>query len=164
MNEELPFVRALHTAYKASDRHHALAKAFAELHEATQEQGDGRFKAFMNEAYLCRLPSLCLQGEGSVPFETADPAEWTTGWRIQSVTPGYYRLFTTTGRVLWQEELSARDLIWAHATQMEALKAAADTGGADLNYTRRFSLFAGEITITVYPGVTSGTIGVNEQP
>ena len=162
MNEELPFIKALHTAYKDSERHRALSRAFARLHEATQEDGDNRFKAFMDGAYLCRLPSLCLQREGCVPFETAEPAEWTAGWRIQSVTPGRYRLFTTTGRVIWQEELSASDLIWAHATQMEALKAAADTGGADLNYTRRFSVFAGEVRITVYPGVTSGSIGVND--
>lgn len=163
MNEELPFIKALHTAYKDSDRQRGLSRAFARLHEATQEDGDNRFKAFMNEACLSRLPSLCLQREGSVPVETAQPAEWTAGWRIQSVTPGRYRLFTATGRVLWQEELSASDLIWAHATQIQALKAAADTEGADLNYTRRLSLFAGEITITVYPGVTSGTIGVNDQ-
>ena len=162
MSEQLPFIKELCAAYNRRDRRAALTAAFAAISEAD----DGRFGAFMKEVRLCRLPDLCLHREGSETVDRASPSEWAAGWCLRDVRPGHYRLFTSTGRVLWRERLTEADLIWSHAVRRvdTDLRVAADTDSASPSYGRQFEVLEGEIRATVYPGVTSGTIVINDVP
>ena len=72
--------------------------------------------------------------------------------------PGLFILKMDTGRVLWQEELTERDLVWAAAFQGQALDLAADSGEAPARTTREVSLLNGEVIIRVFPGAESGCL------
>ena len=80
--------------------------------------------------------------------------------KIRNLRPGHYVLRLNTGRVLWQEELTERDLIWAAAFPGRDLDLAADTGGLAPPMSREFRLLDGDLIIRVFPGIDSGRLEV----
>lgn len=77
---------------------------------------------------------------------------------IRNVKPGNFAARLDTGRVIWEEELTERELIWAAAFPERALDLAADTGDATARKTREITLLNGELTIRVFPGTDSGRL------
>lgn len=77
---------------------------------------------------------------------------------IRSLRPGHYVIRMDTGRVIWQEELTERELIWSAAFPGQALELAADTGEPTVRTTREITLLNGELTIRVFPGTESGRL------
>jgi hypothetical protein len=78
--------------------------------------------------------------------------------KLGNITPGFYQIKLSTGRVLWEGELKAKDLIWAVAFPDQDFSLAADTGDLDLSPTKTLRLLSGEIILKVYAGLESGTI------
>ena len=72
--------------------------------------------------------------------------------RIPNVAPGHYTLTLDSGRVLWDEMLSASQLVLT-----APLRAAAQTGGFAATPTLQTEI-AGAIRLSVYPGVSAGII------
>jgi len=80
--------------------------------------------------------------------------------KIKNLSPGHYVLRLNTGRILWQEELTERDLIWTAAFPGRDLDLAADTGGLAPPMTREFRLLDGDLIIRVFPEIDSGRLEV----
>ena len=79
---------------------------------------------------------------------------------VGDIVPGRYRLRFVTGRVMWEGELAAGDLIWAEAFPDQGLDLAADTAEIEGRPTRRIELWEGEVILRIYAGVESGSIEV----
>jgi hypothetical protein len=79
---------------------------------------------------------------------------------IDNITPGSYNMAFATGRVIWQGQLTEKDLIWTEAFPGQPLKLSADTGEAEGEPTQETSIFDGEIALRVYAGPESGRIEI----
>jgi hypothetical protein len=79
---------------------------------------------------------------------------------IKNVKSGRYEFRLDTGRVIWEETLTERELIWAYAFPDKDLDLAAATGEAVPHPTREISLWNGEVTIRVFPEIESGHLVV----
>jgi hypothetical protein len=79
---------------------------------------------------------------------------------ISGVSPGNLSVRLNTGRVLWQGELTTSDLFLSEAFPNEELKLAADTGEDFAKMSRRFHLLDGQLIITVYPEIESGSLEI----
>ena len=77
---------------------------------------------------------------------------------IHNIKPGNYTVRMDTGRIIWEDRLSEKDLLWAYAYPEQGLRLAADTGETIELKTREIHVLDGDITIEVYPGVESGRI------
>lgn len=79
---------------------------------------------------------------------------------IRDAKPGQYTAKMDTGRILWQQELTEQDLLWAAAFPEQALDLAADTEAAKVIKSQEFTLLNGELTIRFFPQTESGRIEV----
>jgi hypothetical protein len=79
---------------------------------------------------------------------------------LKNMYPGHYTLKLDTGRVIWDGELSQKDLIWSQAHPGKPLKLAADTEEKVILPKREISLLGDKIVLQVFPGVESGTLGI----
>lgn len=77
---------------------------------------------------------------------------------IHNIKPGNYTVKLDTGRIVWEDRLTERDLLWVYAYPEQGLRLAADTGETIALKTREISVLDGDITIEVYPGMESGRI------
>jgi len=77
---------------------------------------------------------------------------------IKNIMPGQYEVRLNTGRMLWQGELTDRDLLWTTAFPEKDVALAADTGELAEHPTREISLLDGELMIRVIPELESGSI------
>lgn len=104
-----------------------------------------------------RIPEIIIEKEGkqinSIPFENR-PASKT----IKNLKPGLYTITLDTGRVLWQDRLTEKDLLWIYAFPEKDLAMAADTGEGKPRTTRQIELLGGEVTIRVFPEIESGRL------
>ena len=76
------------------------------------------------------------------------------------IVPGHYQLRFITGRILWEDELTAKDLIWTEAFPGEKLDLAAETKETKRKPTRQIKLWKGEVILRVYAGMENGSIEV----
>jgi hypothetical protein len=77
---------------------------------------------------------------------------------FRNVMPALYAAKMDTGRIIWQGELTEKDLIWSAAFPGQALELAADTGEPTGRMTREITLLNGELIIRVFPGAESGRL------
>jgi len=81
------------------------------------------------------------------------------------ITPGPYCLKLASGRVLWEGELLAGQLLMAEARPGKPLKLAADTGDERRTIpTHTIRLLDGEVVVKVFAGLESGRIELFAQP
>ena len=90
---------------------------------------------------------------GSIPFENR-PASKT----IKNLKPGLYTITLDTGRILWQDRLTEKDLLWIYAFPEQDLAMAADTGEGKPRTTLEIELLDGEVTIRVFPEIETGRL------
>lgn len=83
---------------------------------------------------------------------------------VGKITPGTYRLELGTGRVIWEEQLGRKDLIWSAAFPGKALPLAADTGRHPRSATRESTSAGGSLVIRVVPDIEAGSIQVERRP
>ena len=79
---------------------------------------------------------------------------------IANIRPGSYRIALESGRVLWEGELTGKDLIWTEAYPQEPFKLAADTAARKAPATKQVNLWNGQITIRVFAGLESGRLEI----
>ena len=80
---------------------------------------------------------------------------------IKNVKPGNYEFMLDTGRLLWEDSLTEKDLLWAYAFPEQDLPLAADTGGETIpRPTREMRLLNGEVIIRIFPEIETGRIEV----
>ena len=78
--------------------------------------------------------------------------------RLKPITPGFYTIGLSTGRVLWTGEILAEDTAWNQAFPERAMRLAADTEGAPGKSTRTISLLGGTLIARVCPGMEAGVL------
>jgi len=76
------------------------------------------------------------------------------------ITPGHYALRLDTGRVVWQEVLTDRELVWTAAYPGQPLSVAAAQGQLSEQPTLIAKPLAGELALRVFPGLESGRIEI----
>ena len=76
------------------------------------------------------------------------------------ITPGQHLLRLSTGLVLWEGQLTARDLLWVEAFGPESLELAAKTPEARGQPTRIVAMLDGELILRVFAGIEDGEIEV----
>jgi hypothetical protein len=79
---------------------------------------------------------------------------------VRSIEPGDYCLKLDTGRILWEGNLSEKDLVWSKAYPGEGLALAADSEERPHRLTREFDLLDGTLALRVYPGVETGSFEI----
>jgi len=79
---------------------------------------------------------------------------------IKDIKPGRYEFMLDTGRLLWEETLTEKDLLWSHAFPEQDLPLAAETGEITLRPTREVRVLNGEVVIRVFAGIETGRIEV----
>jgi hypothetical protein len=113
----------------------------------------------LTESLLAPGPQVLLDRN----FRAIQTLSWMPGKPTkftQSVTAGRYRLRLTTGRVLWDEELSDRDLIWQQARPGHPLVMAAATEEESPMPVRQMSLLEGAMSLCIYPGLEAGRLEI----
>jgi hypothetical protein len=80
--------------------------------------------------------------------------------KINDLMPGLYDVKLNTGRILWQGELTDRDLLWTAAFPETDMAMAADTGDAADHATKELRLLSGGLIIRVIPGLEGGCIDI----
>ena len=79
---------------------------------------------------------------------------------LKHIRPGIYRLSLSTGRHLWEGDLTDADVIWAAARPGQPFRLAADSGFGDQPPTRELRLLNGEISVRIFPGLEAGVMEV----
>ena len=77
---------------------------------------------------------------------------------INDIVPGHLRLATSSGWVIWEQQLGAADLLWHAGPKARALPLAADTGHKPRRPDRRIRLLAGRLILDIFRGLESGRI------
>lgn len=90
-------------------------------------------------------------------------AQETFSTTIKNIVPGDYIVKLNTGRILWEDTLSEKDLLWAKAYPEKPIDLAADTGIEIRKPTKEFSLLNSEIIIKVFPGIESGYMKIEKK-
>jgi hypothetical protein len=78
--------------------------------------------------------------------------------------PGWLTIGLDTGWRLWSGRLAEEDLLWKWAFPERRLPMAAQSGPTHVHYSRRINLPVAMLTMVVYPGVETGSIGIVTDP
>lgn len=183
MSDDLFFISMIAQALREPDPKAAMIDTFERIRamgrEPQYQHGYQQLIEFMDSAVTARLEdapeevgALILEEldrpmsveviverndvvVASCSFEQAVGAHVVNG-----IEPGDYRLKLDTGRLLWEENLSERDLVWSKAYPGEGLSVAADSEEAHRHATREIDLLDGTLTLRVYPGVETGSLNI----
>jgi hypothetical protein len=184
MNKDLYFVCIIADAFQQPVPKTAIEGAFEKILNLGQlpeyKQGFRQFKCFMaevnngletffehldgiidwdfNDLYLEIIIERNGENIYSIPVESDSFSE-----KIQNIKPGQYEVRINTGRTLWQEELTERDLVWTAAFPETDMALAADTGDHAEHLTREIKLLEGELILRVIPELDSGCIELEKR-
>jgi hypothetical protein len=183
MRDDLFFLPILEKALHQEDVTAALRDAFGRIQALGQEpryqRGYRQFARFMQAASTANpqesaeqlLRHFCCEFERphllEIVVERDDKPvarcsfETVSGKRVVSgIKPGSHRVSLDTGRVLWEDLLTAKQLIWTEAFPGKPLKMAADTGEDKADSTKRVTLLNGSIVLRIFPGIECGTLEI----
>ena len=79
---------------------------------------------------------------------------------ISSIFPERYSIRLSNGRVLWEGNLTHKDVIWTAAFPEKDLAMAAETETLEPQPTRTIPLLGGELVLLVYAGLESGKLTI----
>jgi len=82
------------------------------------------------------------------------------GEYIDGIVAGQYTVKLGIGMIIWEGELTAKDLLWTEAFTASDLDLAAETPGVERQSTREMVLLDGALIIRVFAGIESGFIEV----
>jgi hypothetical protein len=106
---------------------------------------------------------LLLEREGQLIGVFSFPGG-TGAETVAGIAPGHYQLRTDTGWLIWEGDLSERNLLWAKAYPGQALPMAADTEQAEGHRTNQMDLLNGSVQLRTYAGVEAGSLQVEIRP
>jgi len=104
------------------------------------------------------VPIKVIVEKNGVLYHSFSLGEMPVRRELPNVKPGHYSVKLDTGRIIWQERLTEKDLIWVYAFPETGLRLAADTGDSISLKTREVLVLDGDGTIRVYPGIESGRL------
>lgn len=104
-----------------------------------------------------RVLEIVVERDGE-PIDTLQCRRVPVTKHVKNVRPGKYVVRLSTGRVIWEEELTVQELVWEHAFPEQPLRLAADTESAVERASREARVLNGEVTIRVFPGAESGSL------
>jgi len=114
-------------------------------------------KKAANEKYSTTIDIVLKKDEifiASVPLVTDKPIH------IKKVTPGNYTILLETGRLLWEGQISEKDLIWGLAFPGRLLDLAADTDISISKPSKTIQFLGNFVVIDIFPGIEHGTIKI----
>ena len=158
---ELDFIAKIARALNDEAPEDALRWTFKDLEAGRSENPEGwaQFRRFMDEVRSSSAIPMILEKDGE-PIQALELSPSQVVASIANIEPGKYTLKLSTGRVLWEEELTLLDLVWEEAFPGEALPFAADSEERVLSFSRREELLSGELVLSVSPGLASGSIWI----
>ena len=110
-------------------------------------------------ATRARAPVLQLLREGrqigEVTFETVPGRH-----AIDGVRPGRYSLRTDTGLVIWEGELTSKDLVGTDAFGGRDLALAAEAGDVPRRPSREVKVPGARLVLRIFPGIESGALEI----
>ncbi|NUM53451.1 MAG: hypothetical protein HUU46_07395 [Candidatus Hydrogenedentes bacterium] len=136
------------------DEAHELALSLAAQFDVAEIDALLREQEFVIEPGLDKV-DICIQRNDG-PLEPVVFGAGTDRSTVSRINPGHYRLVLSTGRVLWEGDLSKSDVLLAYAFPAVPMRLAADTGEDAERTTRRFSILGGEVSVSLYPGRQAG--------
>jgi len=80
--------------------------------------------------------------------------------KIGGIKPAYYRFLLSTGRLIWEGNLTEKDLLWAFAFPQQDLEMAAKTDDMIKRATREIKALGGEVIIRIFPEIESGNLEI----
>lgn len=172
--EDLYFLKLIAHAFRDLNPRESLTKAFEKIEllgrNPEYKQEHLKFRRFMAELRK-NHELLCQQKMKSEPdlmqleiHILKDGKRLDSFWIpegpfirvVKNARPGAYSIKLNTGRLLFEERLTERDLLWVYAFPEEDLLLAADTGDLTLRKTQEISLLEGDLVLRVYPGIEAG--------
>ena len=163
MSDDLYFVPLIADALRSDDPESALERTLQQIRDDGLRLVDPRpwqqFCAFMQEVRASlSIEFVVRQGSRLVGQITARAG---AGLGVLSgIEAGAYEIRLSTGRVVWRAELTDEDLLWHVAYPGEDLKMAADSDEVVDTPSRREFLLDGEVELLLFPGISSGRIGM----
>jgi hypothetical protein len=136
------------------DEAYELAISLAAQFDAAEIDALLREQEFVIEPGLDKV-DICIQRNDG-PLEPVVFGAGTDRATVSRINPGHYRIVLSTGRVLWEGDLSKSDVLLAYAFPAVPMRLAADTGEDAERATRRFSILDGEVSVSLYPGRQAG--------
>lgn len=77
---------------------------------------------------------------------------------VSPIFPGRYTVRFSNGRILWEGNFTAEDLIWTYAYPDQDISMAAETEDSRQEPVKTISLLDGEIILRIFAGLESGRI------
>jgi hypothetical protein len=128
-------------------------------------------------AWKAEYEEMCAEQAGQSPSRESMPAIGVFGpagqvgemvfehvpgrISMDGILPGVYLLrLSNTGRVLWEGDLTAKDLIWTAAYGARNLDLAAQTEDAERPSTHKWVLWGGDVILRTFAGIENGTIEI----
>jgi phenylpyruvate tautomerase PptA (4-oxalocrotonate tautomerase family) len=110
------------------------------------------------QEYFKRIPlEIELYKEGSKV--SSKPIEkYSTEIIFKEIKPGHYSINLSNGRMLWESEITKREIIWDDAFPGVSYPMAADSGEEKIQPTISKELVVGEIALSIFPGLETGMI------
>lgn len=184
MNHDLYFIPIITKALQQKDTKIALKDAFKQIKtlgcKPEYQQGYKQFERFMDSVAghvekdeeipddfaaiekLCQFPDnlTILISQDNKPFRTITFSDIPEVNTIDSIIPGNYSISLAGGRVIWEGEITAQDIVWAKARPKEPFKLAADTTSRKAKPAKAFNLFEGQIVIRLFAGLENGSMEI----
>jgi hypothetical protein len=165
VTKNLYFIGLIADAFQQPDPKTAIEEAFKKITKLGQSQGYERgfqqfkrFMALMNGNGLEIIIDKNGESIVSIPIKNGPYSE-----KIQNIKPGQYEVRLNTGRILWQGELTVRDLVWTAAFPETDMALAADTGEFSGFMTREIKLLNGELVLRIVPELEGGCIELEKR-
>jgi len=183
MSDDLYFLPILARAVRAPNPREALMKAFETIEDLSRrpEHRDG-YRQFLE--YIREISRHSAEGDSDEAAGLEDLAEGSRedlvfdfvierdgavvgtlpfpapgGTRsIRGIIPGHYVVSVHGSRVIWEDDISRKDVLWTAAYPGLDLPAAAETDTRRNKPTRVVTLLDGEVTLRLYPGIRSGIL------
>jgi len=116
-----------------------------------------RYKKLYEEYFKQISLEIELYKDGSKV--SSKPIEkYSTEIIFKEIEPGHYSINLSNGRMLWESEITKREIIWDDAFPGVSYPMAADSGEEKIHPTISEELVVGEIALSIFPGLEEGMI------
>jgi hypothetical protein len=124
---------------------------------------ENQFKRLCSETEKGKAPDrttkIIINKDGEY-LETIKFSRPTFIKTLRDIKPGLYEFKLETGRILGEETLTKKELLWTYAYPEQDLKLAADTGDTVEQPGKEIEFLNGELILQVFPGLESGRLRV----
>ena len=80
--------------------------------------------------------------------------------KVAGIKPAHYSFLLSTGRLIWEGNLTEKELLWSFAFPERDLEMAAKTDDMIKRTTREIKALKGEVIIRVFPEIESGNLEI----